>query len=141
MKLTVSQLVKKSPLFYETQNPKVCCCLHKSLPLNSYYQPDDSIVHFPSYFFRIHSPVLQPTPCPSSFFPLFSPPKPVCIHAMYTVHLIHLLLITQTMFGEDTNHAGAYCLVLSTFLLFLFSQIQMCSSTPFSWTRTAYVIS
>jgi len=103
--LIVTQLVKNSHLLW---NPKVHCCVHKSLPLAPILSHIHPVYTFWPYFAKVYSDIIIPCmpSLPSGFFPLGFPTKLLyaCLispmHATFPVHLILLYLITGIIFCE-----------------------------------------
>lgn len=130
-KLTVSQPGKESPLFYETRNLKVHCCLHKSLPLNSYCQPDDSSVSPPILFLSCPFTISSVSSQSSKRFLSIIFPTKTCMHKC------HVHCPSHPPCFDNPNNVWWGVQIMSTFVHFpviSFYQIQVCSSTPCSWT-------
>ena len=140
-KLT-GQLVQKSPRIL--QNPKVHYFVQNSLPQVPKLSQKIPIYTLPFYFFNIHFNIIPPFTPMSSRWSLPNQELPgtsfLPMHATSPSHLIRLNMIPWIIFGEEYKSLSSSLCIFCSLPLLPPSDVQISSSTPWTWILSAMFI-
>ena len=140
-KLT-GQLVQKRPRIL--QNPKVHYFVQNSLPQVPKLSQKIPVYTVPFYFFNIHFNIILPFTPMSSRWSLSNQDLPgtsfLPMHATSSSHLIRLDMTTRIIFDEEYKSLSSSLCIFCSLPLLPPSNVQISSSTPWTWTLSAVFI-